>query len=69
MTQTKHLEQPIELSDDLTAELEAGRKVAAAFSTFDAAEVAKWDGSEEKALASDSDGIDLPDQAEHGKAA
>lgn len=78
MTYASHNFQPVELADELTAELEAGAAMAGAFystgrrtlvASFSTSELAAWDGSEEKALISDPDGIDLPDESQQDKAA
>ncbi len=59
MTQAKNLEKPVELADDVTAELQAGHEYAAAFyaagrrslvASFDVKEVAKWMAQARKRL-------------------
>lgn len=73
MTYDSHPIQPVELADELTAELEAGAAVAAAFystgrrtlvASFTSAEIENWDGNDERALVSDPDGFELPDEIE-----
>ncbi len=70
--------QAVEITDEVTAGLEAAAARAAAFysagrntlvGSMSAAELAAWDGTDELALVSDPDGIELPDEVEHGKAA
>jgi len=70
--------QPVEITDEVTAGLEAAAKLATAFyangrgtlvASFAASDVVKWDGSEEKALVSDPDEVELPDEIGQGQAA
>jgi hypothetical protein len=78
MTALPHAYQGVEMSDDFTAELEAGMEFAARFyangrrsliATIPAEELARWDGSTEKAIVSDPDGVDLPDRVMENAAA
>lgn len=67
----KTAKQAVEIKDDFAAELQAGAKFAQEFyatgrrtlvSTISPADLAAWNGSDELALVSDPDGIDLPDE-------
>ena len=78
MTNAPHTFQAVELADEFTAELEAGTAVAAAFyaggrrtlvATMLTSDVVQWDGSEERALVYDPDGIELADDFACDKAA
>jgi hypothetical protein len=78
MTALAYAYQGVEMSDDFTAELEAGMEFAARFyakgrrsliATIPAEELARWDGSAERALVSDPDGVDLPDMVMENVAA
>jgi hypothetical protein len=78
MTALAYAYQGVEMSDDFTAEREAGMEFAARFyangrrslvATIPTEELARWDGSAEKAIVSDPDGIELPDMVMESVAA
>lgn len=70
MTTRAHAPKGVTVADDYTAQLEAGMELAARFyasgrrslvAAIPTEELVSWDGSDELAIVSDPDGIELSD--------